>query len=196
MTTSATGAPTREAGAPAHLRYSGLDRLRGLAIVLMILDHVLLVSGDGLPIRLTVTRASLPLFALTAGALWRPGARRRHALILVAAAVSMVLGVGLGIGQPDVLLVLLVASIGMHAYLRFPVATAAVAALQATTWPVFTFTGGYEVGVVLVLMIMGRVFGAARLDGYGRKLSPIFDRIGRYPLTFYVGHLALLAVSA
>lgn len=191
--TEAVPAASEASGAAAPSRLVGLDRLRGLAVLLMVLDHVLLVVGEGLALRLTVTRAALPIFGLLAGALWRPGARVRLLQLGGAAIVATYLGVVLGMPRPDVLVVIFVALLAMHAYRRWPVATFAVAAIQATTWGIAA--GGYEPGVLLVLMVGGYEFGRERLDVLGRRAPALLELLGRYPLSLYLGHLALLALA-
>jgi uncharacterized membrane protein len=166
-----------------------LDRVRGLAIVLMVLDHALLAAGHhGGPVRLTVTRLALPLFGLTAGALWKPGRARRYLEVAGAAIIATGLGLVVGIGQPDILWLLLVAMLVMPA----GPALAAAGAIQATTWPLRT--SGYEPGVVLVLVVLGHLYGSAPLDRLGQRLPHRLEGIGRHPLGWYLGHLALLAV--
>lgn len=172
-------------------RYGTLDRVRGLAIGLMVVDHALVAAGAGVgPIRLTLTRLALPLFLLLAGALWtRSALGRRHLEIGAAGLVATGLGLVVGIGQPDVLLLILGALVLMR--WAGPV-LAGAAAIQATTWPM-GWTG-YEPGVVVVLVVLGHLYGARPLDRLGQRLPAALEVVGRHPLGWYLGHLAVLAL--
>lgn len=182
--------------APERARLRGVDRVRGAAVLLMVLDHALVLSGAGgfaLLARLTVTRASLPLFCVVAGCLsaGRPRARRLVPLI-VAGVVLSVLELPFGTGVPDVLLVLaaMLCCLPRAGSRAVPVVLA-VAVVQPVTWPVGT--GGYEPGVVLGLLIVGQLLGRAWVDRVGVRLPSALEVVGRYPLTWYVAHLAVLA---
>jgi hypothetical protein len=151
------------------------------------------VAGDGRSIvRLTITRASLPLFCLVAGALMRPTPRwRRLAGVAAAGVVATVFGAPIGIGQPDVLLllagVLLVAPVLVY---RGGWAVAGVVGvLQPVTWPV-PWTG-YQPGTVLVLVLLGAMVGRDALERW--PSVRVLELVGRHPLAWYVAHLALLA---
>lgn len=181
------------------VRVAGLDRLRGLAVVLMVLDHVLLIvvgGGLALVLRLSVTRLSLPLFCVVAGALVvdRPRWRRLGAVVL-AGYVAMVIGYPLGIGQPDVLVVLAVALAVAPLVVRVGWALPGLCwcLLQATTWP-FPWRG-YQPGVVLGLVLVGHLAGRERLGRIGDRLPEVFERVGRRPLAWYLGHLLVLGLA-
>lgn len=80
------GAVSTRTTRPGVSRLVGLDRLRGLAIACMIVDHVALLGGLQL-VRVTVGRLALPIFFVLAGALvrrltWRHGAIFAVGLVL------------------------------------------------------------------------------------------------------------------
>lgn len=185
-------------------RLVGLDRLRGLAVVTMVIDHLALLAGGADLVRLTVGRVALPAFCLVAGALVRPLDGRRAwrlGTVFGAGVVATALGAPLGIGQPDVLLVLAVVLAGAGGLLAWAwrrcsstplVVAGALAVLQPVTWPI-PWTG-YQPGTVLALVLIGRQLGRGPLERWGRALPAPLGGLGRYPLTAYVGHLAVLAV--
>lgn len=174
-------------------RLVGLDRIRGLAVVLMVVDHALVafpVAGSVL-VRSTATRAALPLFCLVAGALARRLTPERTAKLAAAGLVAGYVGGPFGIGQPDVVLLLLAALAGVHVCRNNYAAQLVllvVAVIQPVTWPA-PWTG-YQPGVVIALVAIG-TYGDT-LDDAGRRLPPLLARVGRYPLSIYLGHLIVL----
>jgi hypothetical protein len=175
--------------------------LRGLAVLLMVLDHSLVAGGHpGSLLRWTVTRAALPLFCVVAGALMparfrRPG--RRWVAVCTSAVVASVIGPAIGIRQPDVL-VLFAVLLPAAPWLwdRWRVTAACVAVIQPVIWPMGW--GGYEPGTVLALLFVGAWLGPVQLlERVGRvqvlERGPL-PAIGRAPLRWYVGHLSVLCL--
>lgn len=191
-------------------RLAGLDRLRGLALVLMVVDHALLAAGGLVAVRVTVTRASLPLFCLVAGALLTAARPRWARLGKIAAAglVATAFGAPFGIGQPDVLFVLALALVAAPLLIRIGspgvlYGALAVAILQPVSWPGWLLVPGwtgYQPGTVLALVIVGHLWGAPQLAHYGDRLPGWLALPGRHPLSLYVWHVfvlgALVAVGA
>jgi hypothetical protein len=180
-------------GTTAPTRLVGLDRARGLAIALMVLDHVLVVIDGPALVRLTVTRAALPLFALLIGALWRPGLRWRHVELIAAAVAASVLGPLAGLtATPDVLVVIAVALLLMPLAVRAPIPVLAASIIAPVTWP--EAHTGYSVAVVLALILTGYLLRWKIRDGVEHTSLPAWLAVvGRYPLTWYLGHLTVLA---
>lgn len=183
-------------------RLAGLDRLRGLGVVLMVVDHVLVVFGPSWApwVRLTATRASLPLFCLVAGSFVAGRAPRWERLALASGAgmVASVIGAPIGIGQPDILLLLVPALVAAHYATRSDdsgvwLVVLVVAILQPVTWPIPW--PGYQPGVVAALVLVGAMVSRCDLDVSGWRLPAIFELAGRWPLALYVGHLAVLYVA-
>lgn len=177
------------------MRFVGLDRLRGFAIFLMLLDHLLVVSGhtDSF-IRFTVTRAALPLFCFVSAIVPRSGRFNavRFSEIVFAGLVSSYFGLALGIGQPDVLLLFAVLMVIPDLWFS-SVWFLTLSALQPFTWPVPTLFGGYQIGTLVVLFAIGCHFvDRIRFDRFGLRLPLVFERVGRWPVLFYVGHLGFL----
>lgn len=186
----------------AKIRIPQLDSLRGIAIGLMVIDHWLVAAGETRSIvRLTVTRLSLPLFCIVAGILLKDkmNAKRIYQLIL-AGALATSLGRPIGIGQPDILLVLaLVLAIAPVLYKRRELLVLAICfgAIQPVTWPepwlpheIWT---GYQPGTVLVMVLAGTMLKNSELIPKIKRL-PVWEFVGKFPLSFYLGHLAILAV--
>lgn len=164
-------------------------------MLLMVLDHALAWAGvaGGLG-RLSITRASLPLFCVVAGALVRPEGSRRLRQVGVAGVVATGLGVPIGIGQPDVLL-LLFAALAIAPVLIFRGGWAvgmAAAVIQPVTWSV-PWTG-YQPGTVLALVLLGAMVGREALDR--APAVGLLAWVGRHPLAWYLGHLFVLFALA
>ena len=196
-----------------------LDQLRGLAVVLMIIDHVLAVGtaavlARGLPVsivviddarffRLTITRLALPLFMVVSGYLLadrdRPS-RRRQGQLLAAAVVAQILFAPLpGLSDVDVLVVVFVVQLAWPVLRASPVVFAAlgmVAAVNVATLP-FGWTG-YSPALVAALMCLGALAARTKDRGAERArrmpLPKWLAAVGRRPLTAYVGHLAVIWV--
>lgn len=190
-------------------REAWLDRTRGLAVVLMVVDHlaVFLVHEWGNPapygglaqvLRLTVTRASLVLFMLVAGWLIEErGARpRRIAQVLLSGAAVTAFGavLDLPIGRPDVLVLIGLALCFWRAIRRHPVATIAVGIVQLTAWPVPW--DGYQPGAVVALLAAGVVWNCWELDEieWTDRLPAWLGWPGRHALALYVAHIFALGL--
>jgi hypothetical protein len=178
-------------------RRLALDRLRGLAIGLMVADHALVLCAPTCFARYTVTRLALPLFMLIAGRLLhnRNGPSAVRVVELLAAAVaSFALESALGMRQPGVLLVFLLALLVWPVADRYPTYTLAACFVALATVPVIW--GGYHLAVVLGLMVLGRYRAAgADWERFGLYLPSAFGVVGRYPLALYVGHLLALVAG-
>ncbi len=175
-------------------RITGLDALRGAAIALMMLDHVVALAGGG-PwwLRGVVTRFALPMFMFVAGYLWRPGWRRRHAEIVSAALATLPLVWYLGIADLHILAVYALILPLLPISARWPWLAIAIGLIQAKDWPLDYL--GYEPGLVWALVAVGQLARHQRLAeiDWGQTGLRPFAAIGRWPLSWYSGHLAVLA---
>lgn len=205
----ATARTGTQGDAPVAGREVFLDRIRGLAMLLMLLDHVLVLWLDVQPgedlrwwLRRSVTRFSMPLFMLVSGYLFGRTSRRR---MFEVAAAALVVNVVLALFWPSFLLPEILAVwvflLPVRKFLlRFPVEAGALGVLQAmylpVRWP------GYEPGVVLLFLALGRIWSdrADRRTGVlgsaGDRLPVWLGCLGRHPLGVYVVHLLALAVTA
>lgn len=182
-----------------------LDRTRGLAIVLMIADHALVLVDPTHPARYTVTRFALPLFMLcTASTLRRARARTRR-LVQVAA-----VGTGITVlttiawpafgAQPDVTLLIVLAIVATErarASWYGPALVATGALVQALYLPIGW--NAYEPGLVIAWLCIARYALAEQPDlthRIGTRLPAVFAVPGRYPLTAYASHVTVLASVA
>lgn len=185
------------------MRNPDLDKVRGLAVLLMFLDHTLSVLEGGMIWRLTLTRASLPLFMLVSGYLlaYRNPSFRRYAQLLAASAVSLILVQQIpGKASADVLAMISVAVSCWPIARRWPIATMAIASTIG-----YTFAGlgdGYQPGYLLSLMCAGamlrRASWATRDLDLGHRFADTLPSfliyLGRWPLTWYLVHLLGLIV--
>ena len=191
--------PAESAASPLSRRSAGLDALRGVAVALMVLDHLLLwFLPAGQPVRETLTRASMPLFALLAGHL----ARR------VSWRLALVFGWGLVLsvvapwaGNPNILLQLGVGLVLLWA-VRLPGLPAAPLLLAGAAWPLLLGANGYlpapgaayPLAAVVGLVFLGALAPRPSLAFLEGLRLPLLARVGRCPLTVYVGHVLLLTL--
>jgi uncharacterized membrane protein YcfT len=190
-------------------RDKGLDALRGLAIVLMIVDHVLVAqmyvngwSSAAEWTRLTVTRLSMPLFMIVSGYFMtrsRPFTVRRLVQIGIAAIYINVLmeTVKVGFDPPEILAVWLMVMILAPLMVRFPIELAMLGILQTLYQPIGW--PGYEPGNVVAFLCLGILFRERQntlLRSVGTRLPSWMSAIGRHPLAWYLGHLTVIILVA
>lgn len=175
-----------------------VDRLRGLAVALMVLDHVLVQLDRDSILRVTVTRPALPLFMICAAIVWKPATWRRWTVLLALALVELVLFIPLGMGVPGIvavfaLVLVVIDAVGIDRFDRWSAVFLAAGILQALYLPVGW--RGYEPGLVLAWFALGRLAAAPFLE-LGSRVPDGFASIGRRPLVWYVGHLVALVPVA
>jgi hypothetical protein len=182
----------RGAVRPIQGRDGALDRLRGLAVLLMVADHLALSAGLDV-VRLTAGRLAVPLFFVLAGHLasrlsWRHGRLIGLGLLLPAFAPW--------VDSPNVLLYLgvflpAVAWAGRHRWL-LPLAVVLALTLAANGYagPVGT---GYAPSALLALCCVGALLPRSAFAAAGR-LPVVLAWPGRHALSLYVGHVLALTV--
>lgn len=191
-------------------RLAGIDRVRGLAVVLMVLDHVLvavvslgLVEGPSVVgptlVRLTLTRLSLPLFMWASGYLLgqkAPSLVRRFEVAGAAACVTALLvAFPIGVQVPDPLVLWTFVMLGAQMIRSHPVAFGLLGVtVSAMPWPF----AGYNPGVVLALVALGvcSVQCGPFPQVIGERLPPWFGWVGRRALSLYVAHIVVLCALA
>jgi hypothetical protein len=177
-------------------RLLGLDAARGLAVLLMLGDHLAGLGGpEWLWYRFTLGRVALPLFFVVAGALvrrltWRHGWVALLGLVLPVLApwvdspnvlwwygygAVVVYGLGRMLGRPGLWIVVLVGLVmgangfGQHGHT-------------------------YEPDALFGMMAVGALIGRVQLAEWTDKLarSRLLLVAGRWPLSVYVGHVLAL----
>lgn len=180
-------------------RVQGIDRLRGAAILLMVLDHVLVHVDYASPLRFTATRLALPAFVICA-ALVRPvGAaalgRRRMLLLAGAVCAEAVLGPAAGLGTPGPVLLITLVLVAAPQLDRAPATFAVLGLIQALYLaPRFgPHWDGYQPGMVAAWWCVGRLV-TDRERAWTEHLPRPLAVVGRHPLAWYLGHLAVIAL--
>lgn len=182
--------------------------MRGLAIVVMIVDHILsALESTGMSnalveySRLSVTRFSMPLFMIASGIVWGLyGLRFKRWLQVLAWAIALNAMTRLlwpDFNFPEILLVWAALAIFWRIIIRFPIITMIVAYTQMTYWQIPW--QGFQPGELAIFLGAGVLLSKFPLDWLWRerrvgKLIEPLALVGRYPLTIYGGHLALLAL--
>lgn len=187
-----------------------IDAVRGWALLLMILDHVLVlveleVAAGPWPvtIRTTVTRLALPLFLGCTGYLLAHRRRPPSTARIVQAAglgtIFSVAGAATGfMAAPDVLVVwALVVSCCWFFALRAPVIALAVGFLCAHYQPIgglLDHWNGYEPGEVLGWLALGVLAYRSTPARWLHRIPTPGSLLwaAHRPLTVYAGHLTVL----
>lgn len=197
-------------------RVHAIDAARGLAIVLMLVDHLLALAVEywlhgaaetaAMVARVTVTRAAMPLFMVLSGLLLGLSGRKVSRRRLIEAAtvgllVSSLMGhVEMNIGPPDILISWTAIMLLGNTLMQYPLTFAAVCAVQAS---VFNFQwDSYQPGIIGLLVVTGYLAANRNAAGAVTKLrsfgrAPVWlASIGRRPLIWYGGHMAVLGAVA
>lgn len=170
-------------------RDTHLDALRGTAILLMLLDHVLDLTHSLPILRYTVTRFSMPLFFLIGGHL----VRRASPRLLLVACIGIFLPLyARWIDSPNVLYWYAVGAVGLYRWREKPAALVAILigglALSANKWPL-VHGSSYAPLSLFGLMIVGKFLPR---DAFHAIPAPRFIApLGRFPLSIYVGHVLI-----
>lgn len=156
----------------------------------MMIDHIAAALGGFSLLRLTITRAALPIFCIVAGHLLRsrdPSPARFRQLL--AAAFLALLGVTWlpFMARIDILAILALAFSGWPLIRSWPKTAAIVGITSAAAVPILW--DGYHPGLVIALLSIGTMVNDLTM---GSRLPPWFALPGRWPLTIYLAHLPLL----
>lgn len=174
-------------------RSPALDRVRGVAIALMIGDHLCAVLGHGLGYRYTLGRVAMPLFFLLSGHLCKRFTRRTAYIGILGLLLPAVVQ---WIDTPNVLFLYAVGAFLLTSrYTRtIPPLTYVIVALilSANHWDYNAH--GFSMSAVIAIMAVGKTLPRSIGERFGSQIPDIFSRIGRYPVSIYVGHLLLLTV--
>lgn len=190
----------------ARHRDPAIDAIRGAAIVLMVADHGLgfaQTTDLDAPwmelVRHTVTRFSMPGFMLCSGILLaRASVSRRRwceaaggALAVNAAATVT----GMGGFVPDILATWCAVMLLAGIVRRWPATVAVLGLLQSTYWtvPIVGYQPGWVAAFVALGVLVERAGDREVLMPIARRMPDWMVSIGRRPLMWYLGHLALLA---
>ncbi len=183
------------------MRSDLIDRARGLAILLMILGHLLAIGGGdlGVWLRLTLTRASLPIFCLCTGYLLSDRLPRAIRVAQVALAGFTATVILRPLAPPldvvDPLVVVAVSLCFWPLLLRWPLLCIVIGSVQAYTWK--GLWHGYQPGHLVALYAAGVMLRRSPSDltachAAAARLPYLFVHFGRHPLAWYLAHAVWL----
>lgn len=183
-------------------RYVGIDAARGVAVLLMVLDHVLIVTqGPDLSPGRLLTRASMPTFALLIGVFAdKPLSWRRRWEWIAAGACAFVLYPLVGLTGPLLLSWLALGRWVARTAPGRPLAPVVGLVMLLTAWAngmLPSIAGEYHPAAMVALVCVGRWIGRermAQLIGSPDRRFRWLAIVGRIPLAVYVGHLVVLAL--
>lgn len=171
----------------------GIDKLRGLAIVLMVLDHIILVSHGPFIIRETITRAAMPIFFVLSGHLIKKVTWRLFIIGYIGLTLPTFVTF---LDDPNVLfwyaafapiIVLLRRNPNM-----LPLVLVVIMGLVANNH-LLTVPNSYPPLMLLALMIIGAMIPRKSFT-FSNSLPSILIHVGRFPLTLYVATSGILQV--
>ena len=185
-----------------------LDAMRGLAILIMIVDHIFsALESVGVESnfveysRLTATRFSMPLFMIASGIVWGAyGLRLKRwgqVLVLAVALNAMTRLLWPDFNFPEILLVWSALAIFWRLIVRYPIITMIIGYTQTTYW--MLPWQGFQPGELAIFLGAGVLISKSSLSWLwkeprtSRLIEPLAF-VGRYPLRIYGGHLAILAL--
>lgn len=174
------------------MRSAGLDALRGVAILAMTVDHLALFL-DVPELRVTVGRVAMPLFFVLGGHL----ARRLSWRLLLVPVVGLALEVvAPWSGAGSLLVTFAAGAVFVVLARRHPPILAVVAAagiaLGANGYAEL-LGSAYDPRCLVALMALGALLDRRILEGLRWTPAPLV-LLGRFPLTFYAGHVLLLTL--
>lgn len=191
----------RSAELDTAARVGWVDAVRGLAVLLMVLDHALLASGAPNLLRYGPTRFALPLFGLAAGAAWSlnrcPSWQRTGELLAGSLIVAVCHVAWPAFGWPDPLVLWILAGLVAPAIVRFPASSLVVTALLVLYAPAMFPANVYP----LPIGAMWAAFGVLAVPGAvhalrvwsPRRWPAWMEWLGRHAFGVYVGHVCVLA---
>lgn len=170
-------------------RSLAIDNLRGIAILVMVFDHILIVSHGPLVIRQTVTRIAMPLFFIIGGHL----AKRMSPRLIGIGVVGIFLPVAVPfVDDPNVLFWFALFAPIIVLVRQYPRILVLIVAAWLTVTANYTtgpFGTSYEPFALLGLMALGAMIPRERFE---INIPGPLHKIGQYPLSCYVGHLLFL----
>lgn len=166
-------------------RLVGLDALRGLAVLLMVADHVSRYVPGGWWFSVTGGRVAVPLFFVVAGALVSRLSWRHGGVAVLGLALPLVVP---WIDAPNVLVLYVVGVVAVLACRAVPVlgVLVVVAALTAfaNQWPgPVPVRGAYVPLALLGLMVVGQLAGRVPVAAVAGRLPGWLAWVGRFPLS-------------
>lgn len=186
--------PSPNKASAGRARAYALDAVRGLACWVMLADHLALFLGAD-AVRSTVGRLAMPLFFVVAGHLSR---RLSSRLVLVAGWGLCLPTFAPWIDSPNVLVLLATGAFLLSACRRWSVhpgwlAAVCLGLLANGAGPLAV--GSYPPAALVGLMALGAMLHRDAF-AWGERLPGWVAWLGRWPLSFYVGHVLLLTAVA
>jgi len=171
-------------------RLLGIDRLRGVAVVGMMIDHAIIQVNPYSWFRLLLPWHGLPIFCLLVGAFGQRRNLERVSLWLASGIfLSLFVSPTLGTGVPDVLCLLALGRILMWSKWSYVVLILALMQPIALRLP----WSGYQPGAIVSLVLLGPVLvDLQKWNAFGLWFPSSFGFLGRKAFPIYIGHLLLI----
>lgn len=170
------------------IRNRQIDVLRGVAIILMVIDHVAFVYFPSWWSRIP-GRFAMPLFFMISGSLGPGRDPSRLFMIICLAVALMPFENYIGFKLPGVLSWWLL-SYGLMILFDGYELQAVILALISTQ--LIYMPGQVHFGLMFAFMILGKVWRRILVNGDLKEKRLEF--IGRWPMTIYAGHVVALAI--